>query len=658
MMRSVLIGALIFLLAYVGKASQSDYHEGDLVLRGHDELLVQGKTLIVHGNITLYGDARLVLRDAHLSIDQTYHEEFTISLHDRAQLIIENSSFDATFDIALIQLWDRSSLLLNDSKVCHEIVLLDSASAEVAASSIRCFCAEENGYRFNNGWGHAKARFKDSDIHEIILGVSRYCVLSVSGLKPGKKVNFTLSSADVEAGDIPFELQLIDCSVEYCDFVVSKRAQIHFVDCDLFQLGCYDYAKVTVENSAVAQMVLKLERLWVSFGGLRTGYYEDWELRASSGWLPCSLRLINTSVSEGWYLRLRGGNYEIYNSDLVRFRNEFDTEGSRYLLDNCCILEWLPWCAHGEITLRSCVIGTIQAPDAATSTLRGEFCVLKPEVSSFFGPWRNNSKIRRYFPIQVFEPNGNPASGVVVEVMNPDGQLVQRTKTDSFGRAEISIVFDEENYSAMYTVRVPELGFTCSFGLCSSTPIRLPEDFSEPMCLDCTKRIPQMADLRGQSVGGHMGLGGLVSGESFLAWNSAMVVSSLSQRIADDPNRDILSISAAADAKFLYLRMDLRGDSPDISGQHSVYEFYLLSPEWDHCYKINASRGTIERMTCDWSQVLDTDKVECIAANGGIEVAVPLEMLGDASLIEIRAQTRIFPDKVVDFIQGLFKVSL
>ena len=127
MVRSVLIGALIFLLAYGGEASQSDYHEGDLVLRGHDELLVQDKTLIVHGNITLYGDARLVLRDAHLSIDQTYHEEFTVSLHDRAQLVIENSLFDATFDIVLIQLWDRSNLFINDSKIRHEIVLLTAA---------------------------------------------------------------------------------------------------------------------------------------------------------------------------------------------------------------------------------------------------------------------------------------------------------------------------------------------------------------------------------------------------------------------------------------------------------------------------------------------------------------------------------------------------
>ena len=526
MMKGVLIAVLAFLCAHSGWPGQSDYYEGDLILRGNDELLIQDKTLMVHGNITLYGDARLVLRNAHLSIDQTYHEEFTVSLYDRAQIVIENSLFDATFDVALIQLGDRSSLLANNSRIQHEIVLLDSASVEIIASSIRTFCAEENGYRFNNRWGRAKARIENSTIHEIILGVGRYCVLSVSGLKPGEGVNFTLSSADVEAGDIPFTIQLIDCSVEYCDFTAGKRAQIHFVDCDLFQLGCYDYAKVTVENSVVAQIVLKLERLWVSFSGLRTGYYEDWKLMASSGWLPCSLRLINTSVSEGWYLRLRGGNYEIYNSDLVCFRNEFDTEGSRYLLENCCILEWLPWWAHGEITLHNCVIGTIQAPDAATSTLRGEFCVLDPEVSSFFGPWRNSSKIRRYFPIQVFDPSENPAGGVVVEVLNPDGEIVQRIETDGSGRAEISILFDEENYSAMYTVQVPAFGYICSFGLCSCTPIRLPEDFGESMCLDCAERIPEMANFKGEGVVGRADLGGLVSGESFLAWNSTMVVSS------------------------------------------------------------------------------------------------------------------------------------
>ena len=141
--------------------------------------------------------------------------------------------------------------------------------------------------------------------------------------------------------------------------------------------------------------------------------------------------------------------------------------------------------------------------------------------------------------------------------------------------------------------------------------------------------------------------------------NLLRYLSSWSERIADDPNRDIVSISAAMDSEFLYLRMDLRGDSPDISGQHSIYEFYLLllDLESDHCYKIDASKGTIERMTCDWNQILDTDKVNCIAAGGGIEVAVLLEMLGDARLIEIRAQTRIFPDEVVDFIRGFFRIS-
>ncbi len=492
LLESFLVVVLVSFASYPALPTQTERHEGDLVLEGNDQLLVQNKTLIVRGNIILQGNAQLVLKSASHRIDQTYHEQFKVALHDQAKLIIDNSTFDATFDFVEIVLWGRASLLVTNSRVNHIVILLDSASVEVTGSFVKHLSAEENGYKFNNRYGRAKARTKDSEIYEVTLGISRYCVLSVSNLKPGKGLNVELSPTSLEAGDIPFEVQLLNCTINYCNFLVGDKANVKFKNCDIFQLSCYGSARITAENSTVAQIVLTLENLKVSFGGLKTGYYKDWELRARSGTLPCSFRLVNTVVSQGWYLRLRRGNYEIYDSDIVRFRNEFDSPDSKYLLEDCCILEWMPWWSNGEITLRDCVIGTVQAPDAAAATIRGEFCVLEPTINSFWGPWRNNAKIRRYFPIQVFELTGKPASGVTVEVIAPTGQLLHRAQTDSSGRIEVSILFEEKNYSAMYRVQVPKFGYTYTFGLLSSTPICLPQGSCKFTCPDCTNRIPGM----------------------------------------------------------------------------------------------------------------------------------------------------------------------
>jgi len=625
------------------------YHRGDLILRGNQQLTLENETLYVKGNVVLKDSAKLILRNATLRIKQTYHEEYQADLYDRATLLLENAVIDSTFDIIIISLHDRSRLIANNSQIKHEIVLLDSGQVEITRSTVDGFVAEEDGYKFRSVGGIAQATLRNSFIHEITLGIAQYCKLKAQDLRPGDHVTFYLGPEQAQVGSIPYEIQVENCGIVRLNFVVGKRANVEFQDCKIFKLACYDSAKVLVINSEIYQVVLRLQKLYVAFGGLKTGGFKDWTLSSTKGWLPCSLRFVDSKIIEGWYLRLRGGNYHISDSVIVRLRDEFDSSRDRYHLENCCIQEWQPWWDYGTVILENCILGTIHAPDGATPTLRGNFCVLNPEISEFWGPWRNNSVITRYFSIIVRDTDGTPLSGVAFELIDPDGNVVQRGTTGPQGEAEVKIRFTKDNFEKQWTLRIPQLNKSQPITITSSTPIMFPpnpQPCPELPCREALQAGSGVPDSEAQRC--------LCSGRLTISWDLEKLVSTSSQHRAEDPNRDIIALYAWDDGENLYIRLEFRGKEPDSTGTTSRYELYLSSPDWKNIgYKFVADQGTIEKNTLPGWQKVESQPVDCCISDA-VEVAVPLSILPPFTELRILGQSRIFPDKVVDTIIGTY----
>jgi hypothetical protein len=469
---------------------------GDLLLTGSQRELIENETVRVHGSVILRDRASLIVRNAIVEIVQSYHEEYGIELEGRAKLQSENASFVSAYTF-LLELWGSSSLVMADTMADRCIVTMaDSGQAEIRDSSISMLAAEPTVVRFTPQHGLATAVIERSSVHHVGLAISGAAELTITGvvssqvaatygLQASATSSFSMTQEQYTRGTAPYRIVVDDCDVSVFGFVVGGHAKVTFEDCILDTLGVYDSARVTMNDSHVDRIVLRLGRpepLNVSFGGLRTGWHEGWALTASRGNLPCSLTLNHTQVFTGWYLRLNGGQYHVFDSVIQRFRDEFDTPESRYHVENCCVHEWMLWYNRGTVVFENSIIDRILAPDDSSVTVRGAFCVREPTLGMMWGPWRNRATITRWFPVQVYDDNGSPLGGVEVHLKDPAGRIAHRGLTNAGGLLDpgFKILFNEANHEQRWTVSVPATGQSQTVGLLSSTPITLPQQHYTP----------------------------------------------------------------------------------------------------------------------------------------------------------------------------------
>lgn len=469
---------------------------GDLVLASGQSMAIESETVRVHGKVTLGDGAYLVVRKATLEIVQSYHEEFPVRLEGRARLVAEDAVITSDY-AASIELWGHASLRMVRTKGSKSVVtMMGSSQVEIEESDILMLSIEPTVWEFTPHLGLARAVVRGTSIWNLGLGVSGTSKLTVRGLSaagrwwlpdPGRSVRttFILNRESYSAGQPDYEVTLHDCAVGNFIFVVGGRAEVEFQDCEIHQLGVYDSARVKAVDSWINQVALRLGRptpLNVAFGGLRTGRHEDWRLTAVKGSLPCSLTLQRTTIVDGWYLRLNGGQYHVFDSAIARLRDEFDTPDSLYHIQDSCIREWQPWWNRGTVELENCYVDRVIAPDASSVTLRGNFAVRQDRVTTEWGPWRNNATITRWFPVLIYGEDGRPLAGAEVQLLDPVGRAVHTVRTDSSGRAEpgLRVEFNERNYTQQWTVLVPSIGQSQHIGLLSPTPIVLPTKHYTP----------------------------------------------------------------------------------------------------------------------------------------------------------------------------------
>ncbi|MEM2126137.1 MAG: hypothetical protein QXQ53_07060 [Candidatus Methanosuratincola sp.] len=478
---------------------------GNLVLAGTQTMLISGETLRVQGAVVLRDQACLTIRTGTLEIVQSYHEEFTIKLEGSARLIVEDATINSNYACSIV-LWDRSSLNIVRSKCPQSVVTLAGSSKVVLEdSAILMLSVEPTVFQFTPYQGLASVVARRTSIYNLALGISGNCKVSIQGLEAAARYwlpdqgrsprfSFVLDRTSYLQGQPQYEVAFYDCSVGNFVVVAGERAEVNLHRCEIHQLGVYDYSRVTVTDSWVCQVVLRLGRpspINVALGGLRTGWHQDWSLRATTGSLPCSLVLQRSYVVDGWYLRLNGGHYEIFDSVIARLRDEFDTPDSRYHVKDSCIREWQPWWDKGTVVLENCVLERVIAPDASSVTLQGTFMIKQPTLDQQMGPWRNDARIIRWFPVKVYGATGEPLAGVEVQLFDQEGRLVHSSRTDSNGYASpgLRVEFNSKNYTQEWTVVVPALQQSCRIGLLSPTPVTFPKDrYKEPTPPACSDK--------------------------------------------------------------------------------------------------------------------------------------------------------------------------
>ena len=612
------------------------HHVGDINLSGSEVMVIRNETYYQKGNITLRGRAKLLLSGARLLIDQTYHEEFNINTYDDSSIEIINSSVNSTIDMSCVFFHDRSTSFARNSTINADLCLLDSSHMQLVACNILGVTISDPGWHGKPRWGPPEASLDDVTLRSLSLGTLMYCKMSLRHLSTGKFFDWSFDEHAVTEGTTPFKLSLKNTSIENINFSVGGKADVSFDNCEFFQLTVNEGSSVAVKRSIIHQGVLKLTNQNATIRNLKTGYLSDWRLRSRGTQLPMELYINDSSIIEGWYLRLQGGHYEIYDSTIARFRPEFDDSSSRYVLHNCCVIEWMPWWVHGTVVFDNCVIDRIHTPDGATPTVMGSFCILQESPwEGMFGPWRNNSTITRVFPIQVFDSYNRPLAGQTVEIIAPDGTLEGSVITNQSGEAEVRITFSKRDYNRNWTLQVPELDLSRAIRLTSNSPITLPKvDFCPKLnCIGGQLRTKDHASASAQTSDSFVDLDIVCDGQPDAKWSDVSPLYCDKKGDTDEPGADIGCLYAYSDGKYLYCRFDIVDKTPTV--QKTLYSIYIESPEWP--------RNTQYALQSAGPYVfLPSHETRPIpmGVNKVVEAAIPLAWLGYPATVNLLAETR------------------
>ncbi len=492
---------ILLVVAYLvvpGGAVQDELQIQQTTLTGDERMVIDNTTARLQGNLTVKDNAQLILRNgAELIVDQDYHCQFIIKLLGDASMVIEDATVETSIAGSYIEVHERASLSVRESQVDVSVLASPGGQVEIKHSYVRDVATERLEHPPSLRWGRAVISVQDSELHAFTLRIHGPSEVVLPPLGPRAGTHASISQDNYIVGWSPYDITLDNTSMSFVYVDVGKHARVTIVDSDLRAVCCYDTGHVEIVDSVVQVLVLQIEDATATFGDLSKGYHENWKLKASRGYLPCSVVLRRTSIEVGWQLRMRGGNLRVHDAQITRLRDEFDSASARYHISDSCIEEWLPWWNHGTLRLENCVLGRIHAPDGSSPTLRGSFSVAEEAICEEHGPWRNDATITRWFPVQIYDEHGSPLARVEVELTDPNGQVVHRAFTDSAGRLDpgFKVKFDEENYGQQWTVSVPSTLQERSFGLLSSTPITFPHEYYTPPTVeDCYGTSPAPSD--------------------------------------------------------------------------------------------------------------------------------------------------------------------
>jgi len=88
----------------------------DIILTGNQVLLIENMTYTNKGNINLYDNSKLIIRNSTFNFVQDYHEQYWIYINDSASFIIEDGSI-LTSDYRFYTSMDGSSKVTVNNSV-------------------------------------------------------------------------------------------------------------------------------------------------------------------------------------------------------------------------------------------------------------------------------------------------------------------------------------------------------------------------------------------------------------------------------------------------------------------------------------------------------------------------------------------------------------
>lgn len=396
--------------------------EGDIYVEDGGTLIVRNATLRMQmdyeGQYALYvrGEGKLELTNTRMTGPSGYRKDVVIS--DRAQATLSAVSGDGVHP----WLYGEGSLSIRDSTIAL-VHMEDGTNLEARRSRIQAF---------------------------IRIRLEARGPVTFRGLVPGQHTSFSIPGPSV-SGVVPFRLTLEDCDLGGWVLNIAEPG-----------------LDVTIQDSELFHAQIGLHGVSGTVRGLLAGLQSAWDSQSLGlRGLPYRLRLVNTTLTDGWFLNL-SNDRPMELADCALSALSVGGETDLRLVNST--VRWLG------------VSGLQGRIDCAGSAFTDYLQVVDSQVhwagdarfrtSRFGGGW-HDSTIRRTYAVRVVDEAGQPVAGARVRVKDAWGSPSRDYTADKAGQVEIELKFTDETCRSTWTVSLPGCATEQAVTFFSASPVLL-----------------------------------------------------------------------------------------------------------------------------------------------------------------------------------------
>ena len=476
----------------------TELHPGDFIVEAGQTRTIEGVTLTIDGNIIVKESARLIIRNADLTVKSIAKGYYIVWLHENSIVEVENSRLREG-PIPGLDSWrgiiggETGFMAYGglSGKVIMRNTMSDlrigSLNAMIESSVLPLILWEPS----------CQITVKDSEIKILDLRFRGEAeTINITGLRKGEVIverkvveqrtpHFRFSSA--EGGYLELENTLVATwNLNMFNLPGSPMNEKHLI----------------IRDSEICD-------LWLAFPvgsrvhlrGLDVGIPMNWNLHKDSlemSGVLFDITLINTTLerykieiqgegvvedSEGVFLNTIGnGTATVKNStvDSSFFRGGRISYLDSYITRWMRFLHWVNPTPPGitipsEVTIHfeNCTLadGGLEFDSEDYVTITGTISISIPMSNVNFV----SGTVIREYPLLVKDDEGAPVSKASLILKDAENQQVWSGETDQAGRAAFNLTFTKENYTRSYTLSATAHGLNVSteLGLLESTPIIL-----------------------------------------------------------------------------------------------------------------------------------------------------------------------------------------
>lgn len=250
-------------------------------------------------------------------------------------------------------------------------------------------------------------------------------------------------------------------------FHSHNASRTHVADSTLRDFHVHDQATATLDGCSVSQFTILLDVPGITheLAGVHPGTFANWSLGdvLAHKTLGYTVTLNSTAVEDIFVFNNYPGVQAIIGDSVLGYVGCYGA-GSSYML-NASSVDWLNAREFdGVLTGDGSTVGGFAAEDSQFS---------------ISGHWRfgnAEAQLTRSAVLREYDVVAPGYAGALVELVNPQGQVVETQAADSSGQVLFSVLFDDQTRGDTWTARVPEIGGSASIRLTTTTPILIIRD--------------------------------------------------------------------------------------------------------------------------------------------------------------------------------------